>query len=75
METNIKVYTKSGTVFTFSFEGDFSLKEYLERNRVIVGDTTFLRVRKCEGLGEQPDETVVQSSEVKRIEVTHDILE
>jgi hypothetical protein len=75
IETIVQVVLKSGHTFRFSFNGDYSLHNYLRRQMMRVGKTHFLRVKKFELDSSEPDETMVNVDEIAVIKVLHEFSE
>lgn len=72
VETQVSVTTASNRKYTFSFNGNFSLHDYIKKQSVRIGNGSFLRVNKAENdFPIENDEMIVNVESITSIEVTH----
>lgn len=73
--TTIIVTTKRGRVYKFSFNGDYSLDDYLKRQSFKIGTNTFIKVKNKETYYSNDDVIVVNIDGVETIKIDHEFSE
>jgi len=71
-ETVVEVVLKNGRKYRCSFDGDWSLDEYITNNSIFVGVEKFLKVRFCENDDSYANQTIINISQVGVIRINHE---
>ena len=75
IETVVTVITKKGRYYVFSFNGDFGLDDYIRRQSIKIGTSTFIKVRNKETDYSNNDVVVVNINSVETIKIEHEFSE
>jgi len=71
-KTVVEVVLKNGRKYRCSFEGDWSLDEYITNNSIFVGDEKFLKVRCYENDDSYANQTIINIGQVGVIRIDHE---
>ena len=75
IETVVNVITKKGRTYVFSFNGDFCLDDYIKRQSIKIGTSTFIKVKNKETDCLNNDVVVVNINSVETIKIEHEFSE